>query len=155
MAAVQTTYTATAGDRIVLQCPIQPGALLEYYSVKWMKGNVPIAKARNPYDISTVNSRYSIDATSYSLAIDDVGLNDSSTYRCDLFATIPATKARRRLRFNQDRDILLSLRVLGKFRDYYYYVTYIVTKFNYDLTLLFQKSQVFRLDLPTLWNATR
>ena len=119
-AAVQTTFTATSGDRIVLQCAIQPGALLEYYSVEWMKDNVLIAKARNPHDIAIVDSRYSIDRASYSLTIDDVNGNDSSiNYQCALFVTNPITNVRQELKFSQNRDVLLSLRVLGKSNNYY------------------------------------
>ena len=118
--AVQTTFTATSGDRVVLQCPIQPGALLEYYSVKWMRGNILIAqRTRNPHGVSTVDSRYSIDTTSYSLVIDNVNDNDSSTnYRCALFVTNPLTNVLQELRFSQNRDVLLSLLVLSKFHDY-------------------------------------
>jgi hypothetical protein len=115
-AAVQTVFTATSGDRIILQCPIQPGALLEYYSVQWMKDNVLIAEARNPHDIIATDSRYSIDASSYSLVIDNVNSNDSSSYyQCALFATNPITNTRQELVFSQPRNILLTLRVLSKF----------------------------------------
>lgn len=120
-AAVQTTFTATSGDRIVLQCPIQPGALIEYYSVEWMKGEVLIAEARNPRDIITMDSRYSIDTKSYSLVIDNVNSNDSSTnYQCALFATNPITNSKQELVFSQLRNVFLTLQVLSKFHDHIY-----------------------------------
>ena len=120
-AAVQTTFTATSGDRIVLQCPIQPGALIEYYSVEWMKGEVLIAEATNPRDIVTMDSRYSIDTKSYSLVIDNVNSNDSSTnYQCALFATNPITNSKQELVFSQLRNVFLTLQVLSKFHDHIY-----------------------------------
>ena len=111
---MQTTFIATSGDRIIIECPLKPGALLEQYSVEWMKGNVRIAAARTPHDIETIDSRYSIDTTSYSLIIDDDNGNDSSIYQCALFATIPGTNVQQELSFSQDHDVLLSLQVLGK-----------------------------------------
>ena len=118
-AAVQTTFTVISGDRIVLQCPIQPGALIKYYAVEWMKGDILIAEARNPHDIVTMDSRYSIDTKSYSLIIDNVNSNDSSTdYWCTLFVTNPNTNTRQELGFSQSRNIFLTLQVLSKFHDY-------------------------------------
>ena len=80
-------FTATSGDRVVLPCPIQPGALLRHYSVRWMKDNTAIALF-NPQRVRNVinDSRYEIDRTDYSLIIKSVNINDTSIagYRCDL-----------------------------------------------------------------------
>lgn len=113
---VQTTFVATSGDRTVLSCPLQPGALLKYYSVLWMKDNIGIAEIRNPHNIVMMtDSRYSINATSYSLIIDDTNENDSSiNYQCALFVTNPLTDVRQELKFSTEHDVLLSLQVLSK-----------------------------------------
>ena len=50
----QTNITAISGERVILPCPIQPGALLQQYSVRWMKGSTTIAEASNPHSIMIV-----------------------------------------------------------------------------------------------------
>ena len=83
----QTSFTATSGERVVLPCPIQPGALLQHYSVRWMKDNTAVARF-NPQRVRNVidNSRYEIDRTDYSLITKSVNVNDTSIagYHCNL-----------------------------------------------------------------------
>ena len=117
---VQTTFIATLGDKVILHCPTQPGALLNYYSVIWLKDNVAIAEVRNLHSIiGTIHSQYSINMTSYSLVIDDANVNDSSNnYQCDLSVTIPRTNSHPQLQPSQGR-ISLTLQVNGKMLDVY------------------------------------
>ena len=85
----QTRFTAMSGERVVLLCPIQPGALLQHYSVRWMKDDTAIARF-NPQRVRTAidnnYSRYEIDRADYSLIIKSVNINDTSIvgYHCDL-----------------------------------------------------------------------
>ena len=83
----QTRFTAMSGERVVLPCPIQPGALLQHYSVRWMKDDTAIARF-NPQRVRNAidDSRYEIDRTDYSLIIKSVNINDTSVvgYHCDL-----------------------------------------------------------------------
>ena len=113
----QTNFTAMSGDRAVLACPVQPGALIQYYSVIWLKENSIIAQAHRQ-NVSTVDdSRYNIDRASYSLIIDPVNINDTSTrYGCDLFVTDPTTTSRRQLQSSP--PVSLALHVISK---YYYF----------------------------------
>ena len=110
----QTNFTAVSGDRVVLPCPIQPGALIQYYSVIWLKENSIIAQVHKQ-NVSTVDdSRYNIDRATYSLIIDPVNINDTSTrYGCDLFVTDPITTSRRQLQLSP--PVSLALHVIGKY----------------------------------------
>ena len=87
-----------------------------------MKGSVLIAEVRNLHEvIRMIDSRHSINMTSYSLVIDDVNVNDSSNnYQCAIFATNPLTDAQHELLPPSDRDAMwLTLQVLGK--EFYVY----------------------------------
>ena len=102
-----------SGDRVVLPCPIQPGALLEQYSVVWRKGDTAIVEAINPQDVRT-EPRYNIDRATYSLIIDSVNINDTSSgYRCELSVTNPITNAVNMLQLSS--EVSLSLTVIGKY----------------------------------------
>ena len=100
-----------SGDKVVLLCPIQPGALLQQYSVRWMKNNILIADY-NPQSVRTVNdSRYNIDRANYSLIIISVTVNDTSTdYKCELTVLNPKTSSQQILH----PLVILSLQVIGK-----------------------------------------
>lgn len=108
-------YTALPGDRVILPCSIEVGALLQSYSVKWTKGNVKIAEALNPQQIWKLNSKYDIDRSTYALIIDPVSVSDSSTdYICDIFVNNPITHVKQRLQYNRQpgsHGIPLSLSV--------------------------------------------
>lgn len=104
------------GESVVLSCPIQPGALLEYYSAIWMKDSIEIAnsEAFNPQTINETDSRYDIDRATYALIINPVSVNDSSTsYECQVYVQNPSTRTKQQLHFypQQTRDVLLSLTV--------------------------------------------
>ena len=100
--------TALLGDRVDLHCPIQPGALLQHYSVIWMKDGVEIA---NSQSIREPNNRYDIDRATYALIIDPMDENDtSSNYQCQVFVTNPITNTKQRLQyFPQLAGMQLSL----------------------------------------------
>ena len=110
----KTNFTVMSGGRVVLPCPIKPGALLQQYSVDWMKENTPIAEATDPQNIRTVDdSQYNIDRDTYSLIIDSANINDtSSNYKCELFVTNPNTNTREKLQ--PSLSVALSLKVYGK-----------------------------------------
>ena len=104
---------------MVLHCPIQPGALLQSYSVVWKKDDVAIIKfdreASSPQNVTTLNSKYAIDRATYALIIDPVSVNDSSTdYKCQVSVLNPTTSAKEVLQYNpQPTDVSLSLKVLA------------------------------------------
>ena len=103
-----------SGDRVVLPCPIQPGALLEQYSVIWRKGDTRIVEAINPQDVRRAEPRYNIDRATYSLIIDSVNINDTSSgYQCELEVTNPLTNAVNMLQLSS--EVSLSLTVIGKY----------------------------------------
>ena len=111
--SVQTAFTARVGDTAILPCPIQPGALSQYYSVIWMKDGVEIIRADNPQTImpQNGNSRIDLDST-YSLVIHLVNLNDSSSdYQCMLFVTNPNTHTKQEVK--PDREITITLNITG------------------------------------------
>ena len=89
----QTTFTVRVGETAILPCPIQPGALSQYYSVIWMKDSVEIIRANNPQTIMAQNGNSRLDLDSaYSLVIHSVNLNDSSSnYQCMVFVINPNT----------------------------------------------------------------
>ena len=109
----QTNFTVAQGERAILQCPIQPGALLQQYWVSWYKEGIEIARALNPQTVTTVDdSRYKIDRDTYSLIIDSTNTNDtSSNYQCELFVTNPNADSREMLQ--PSPSVTLSLEVNG------------------------------------------
>ena len=110
----QTNYTAVSGDRVILQCPIQPGALIRQYSVRWVKEDTLIAEITNPQSAMVADgSRYKIDRATYSLIIDSVNINDTSSgYKCELSVTNPLTDVLQALQSSP--QVTLSLKVIGK-----------------------------------------
>ena len=110
----KTNLTVIPGDRAVLQCPIQPGALLQQYAVIWYKEGISIAEATNPQSVRTVDdSRYKIDRDTYSLIINSANINDTSNrYQCEVFVTNPITNAKQILQ--PSSPVSVSLNVHGK-----------------------------------------
>ena len=95
---ITQNYTASSGERVVLPCPIQPGALLQSYSVIWMKDSVEIANSQNS---RKTDSRYDIDRATYALIIDPVNVNDSSlSFQCQVFVTNPITNTKQQLQYH-------------------------------------------------------
>ena len=86
-------------DQVVLPCPIRPGALLQYYSVIWIKDSVEIAKSLNPQEVMITNDRYSIDGSTFALIIDPVSMPGdlSEDYQCQVFVTNPITRSKQQL----------------------------------------------------------
>ena len=110
--SVQTTFTARVGETAILPCPIQPGALSQYYSVIWMKDSVEIIRANNPQTIlpQNGNSRLDLDSA-YSLVIHPVDLNDSSSnYQCMLFVTNPNINIEEEVQ--PDREVAITLNII-------------------------------------------
>ena len=104
-------YTAPLGGRVDLQCPIQPGALQQHYSVMWTKDDVEIA---NSQSTGKPESRYDIDRATYALIIDPVDEGDtSSSYQCQVFVTHPITNTKQQLQHRPQlaSGVQLSLRV--------------------------------------------
>ena len=113
--SVHTTFTAIVGDTAVLPCPISPGALLQSYSVRWIKDAIPIVSTMNPQSIMRTDPKYDVDGA-YSLVIHSVNMNDSSSsYLCMLYSTNPNTDVRTEVRPKFNHDVLLSLNVLGMY----------------------------------------
>ena len=109
---VETTFTATVDGTAVLNCPIQPGALLQYYSVRWTKSNVGIAEFSTSNGFRSTDSRYSIDRASFSLTINHVNVNDSATsYKCEVYVSHPTGNDN--VQLMPSRQISLTLDVIG------------------------------------------
>ena len=105
-----TVFTARVGDTAILPCPTPPGALSQYYSVRWMKDNVQIITADSPQAITPVDPRFGLDKA-YSLVIYSVSLNDSSSnYHCILSVSNPLTDTKQVLQ--PDHEILLTLNIV-------------------------------------------
>ena len=113
---VQTNFTVTSGGTAILHCPIQPGAFLQYYSVRWRKNGETVAQLHATSQHSK-SSRYDIDRSSFSLIIDPVSISDSSeSYECETYVRNPLTGGNRKL--VPSRKISLTLDVqLGEFHD--------------------------------------
>ena len=109
----QTKFTAVSGDRVVLPCPIQPGAFIQYYSVEWSIEKSTVVR-RNT--VTADDSRYNIDRATYSLIIDPVNINDTSTrYGCQLFVINPITDNVQQLQLHLIQSLNLSLQVISKY----------------------------------------
>ena len=107
------SYTAHSGDRVILPCPIQPGALLQYYSVIWTKDSNEIANSQNSV---TTNGKYGIDRSTYSLIIDPVDANDTSpSYQCQVYVHNPTTDIKQQLHYYPQTisDVSLQLTVIS------------------------------------------
>ena len=117
----QRHFTAISGDRVVLPCPIQPGALIQYYSVSWYKENSLLAQAGRLFvsESKVDDSRYNIDRATFSLIIDPVNINDMSTqYKCHICVKFPKKPVIRPLHLIQSNHLTflkLSLQVTSKY----------------------------------------
>ena len=111
---ITRSYTAYSGDRVVLPCPMQPGALLQYYSVIWTKDSNEIANSQNSV---TTNGKYGIGGSTYSLIIDPVDANDTSpSYQCQMYVHNPTTDTKQQLHYYPQTvsDVSLQLTVISK-----------------------------------------
>jgi hypothetical protein len=79
----------------------------------WVKDDIKIAEIRNLHS-TTIDSRYSINMTSYSLIIDGTNLSDTSTsYQCTVSVSNPITNTMEVLQISSGHNFLLSLQVFG------------------------------------------
>ena len=130
--------TALLGDRVDLHCPIQPGALLQHYSVIWMKDGVEIA---NSQSIREPNNRYDIDRATYALIIDPVDENDTSlNYQCQVFVTNPITNTKQQLQYYPPltSGMQLSLTVSDAYE--LVYITDMTTELTGSITMFCRSS---------------
>lgn len=94
-------FTAMVGGRAVLPCPIQPGALLQHYSVMWKKDSIVVAEITKTQAIKKANNKYDINRSTYELIINPISANDSSTnYQCHVFAHNPNTGTKQELQYS-------------------------------------------------------
>ena len=111
---VVRTFTAMSGRSVVLYCPIQPGALLQFYSVSWMKNGVRIAELSTPSGFTSTDSRYEINQSTFSLTIDPANVNDSSnSYQCDVYVQDPQGDDNIHLLPSGSPEFSLALNVFG------------------------------------------
>ena len=88
-------FYAIPRNQAVLHCPIQPGALVQYYYGRWEKdGNtlvqIPQPINGNPQDIVRSDSQYDLDRTTFSLIINSVEVADAGdNYQCILNVVDP------------------------------------------------------------------
>ena len=77
-------YTISRSQAILPDCPIQPGALVDYYYGRWERnGTVLVEIPRpingNPRNIVRSESRYDLNKTSFSQVINSVEVTDANT----------------------------------------------------------------------------
>ena len=102
-----------SGDRVLLLCPIQPGALLQYYSVTWRKDNISIIDLMNLQIVRRTDSRYGIKASIFALIIQPASVQDSSKhYQCVVYVSNPLSNSQTELQLSPQRDVPLSLSVV-------------------------------------------
>lgn len=109
---LQTTFVAKVGDTAILHCPIEPGALIQFYSVRWKRNSSYIAEL--PQKNSPTDPRYHIDSSTFSLTINSVNVNDSSEgYQCEVHAK---NAQGTQWQLVPSREVSLSLYVLSMLR---------------------------------------
>ena len=124
----QTTFAATSGDSVIIDCPVKVGVFKKYYSVTWYKDEQSILEFDAPAMLTATEARYSIDRSSFALIIHSVDISYSnSSYRCVVFFTNPLSSTSN-LIFS---DVLLKLYVSGKF-ELYSYVTIRLTDLEFQ-----------------------
>ena len=75
---------------------------------------IKIAEIKN-FHSTIIDSRYSINTTSYSLIIDGANVSDTSTnYQCTVSVSNPLTDTLEVLQFSSGQKFVLSLQVFGK-----------------------------------------
>ena len=101
------------GTTATLQCPIQPGPLRQFYSVRWRKGSTVVAELIESLNQTNAASRHSIDKRDYSLVIENVEVGDaSSAYECEVFVRDPLSyNGETNTQLQNDQDVLLTLQV--------------------------------------------
>ncbi len=77
----KTTYSTPTGDYAIIHCPYKPGALLDKYSVSWLRGLSLV----NPNDLTF--SRHTI-LSNFSLVINNTVPDDAKAYACNLAVNI-------------------------------------------------------------------
>ena len=113
---VVRNFTAMSGKSAVLDCPIHPGALLQFYSVTWKKNGVGIAQLSSPSGLTSIDSRYEINQSTFSLTIDPANVNDSSNnYQCDAYVKDPQNKGDDKIHLlpSGSPEFSLTLNVFG------------------------------------------
>ena len=109
----QQTVTAMPGTTATLQCPIQPGPLRQFYSVRWRKDSANVAQLIERLNQTNTAPRHSIDKRDYSLVIENVEVGDaSSAYKCEVFVRDPLSfNGETNIRLRSDPNVLLTLQV--------------------------------------------
>ena len=88
-------FYAIPQNRAILHCPIQPGALVQYYYGRWEKDGSTLVQLPqpingNPQEIVRSDSRYDLDRTTFSLIINSVEVSDAGDdYLCILYVVDP------------------------------------------------------------------
>lgn len=111
-------FYAIPRNQAILRCPIQPGALGQYYYGRWERdGNTLIEILQpingNHQDVRRLDSpRYGLDRNTFSLIINSVETTDAGdTYRCILNVIDPRNNFPINL---QTGTVYLTLIVNGK-----------------------------------------
>ena len=95
-------------------CPIEPGALIQYYDVVWYNDDEVIVDLDT--DLRQAGGRYDIDPSTFSLTINSVNVTDSSTnYRCVVSVKNPLTHTN--VLLYTEFDDTVTLKVDGEYRE--------------------------------------
>ena len=101
---------AFQGQPATINCRVMPGRLSQYYSVRWMNGNVTIATS-NP---RSVLPGYQLHGN-FSLAINNIQPSDSSTsYRCSVTIDDPQISGTQNVVYDQSQLGLITVMVNGE-----------------------------------------
>ena len=108
---MQTTFHAALNETAVLDCPIQPGALLQYYSVRWTKNGAPLPQLQgSSQDDLNTDIRYNIDRSTFSLIISSITFSDSSDdYQCEIYVQNPLKGDNNRLMPSREVSLILAV----------------------------------------------
>ena len=112
-ANVRTNFMAISGSTAILECPNKPGALLQYYSVRWMKNYTAVARFSDSEGFSSTDPRYNIDRSTFALMISSVNWTDAGKgYQCEVYVRNPSTEDEHQLPPHND---LITLDIYGEF----------------------------------------
>ena len=115
--SIPSSYAFQEGQQATINCRVMPGRLSQYYSVRWINGNVTIAIS-NP---RSVLPGYQLH-DNFSLTIYNIQPSDSSTsYRCSVIIDDPQISGAQNVVYDQNYLGLITVMV-GESPNKYTYI---------------------------------
>ena len=104
---------AILGERVQLYYIISPGQLIQQYSITWERAGIAIYRSRD--SPPTLDDRYSVDPSDFSLIIDNVQLEEASAgYQCRLRVVDPNSDTMQTYEYTNLQLYNIQLIVLGE-----------------------------------------